>query len=159
MHYFLLPMVPLTIAGAIFFKKRIPAYGFAVVLVLIKMLMTRVSPIYFFMGLGLWAIVFIARKMNQLQEISLTRTVVIATAGVLIYALSSNLGVWLVGCTGERQYAFNFAGLFACYKTSLPYAGIHFLKAVPLTIVLVQGLQWLKRRNVSVNVQRLISKI
>lgn len=158
MHYFLLPIVPLTIAGAIFFKKRFAAYGCAVVLTLIKMLMTRASLVYFFMGLGLLALVFIARKINNPERISLVRVAITAAVGVFVYALASNFGVWVGACTpGERLYALNFVGFLECYKAALPYAGVHFLKAIPSTLVLVQALQWMKRWNVSLNLQRLIS--
>lgn len=159
MHYFLLPILPLTVVGAIFFKKRFLAYAFPVVLVLIKMLTTQVTPVYFFMALGLFAAVYMARKFNPASGISLRRVALVATAGVLFYALASNFGVWVMsGCVpGERLYEPNFSGLLACYRAALPYAGVHFLKAVPLTLVLVQAIQWLKQRNIALHSQRLIS--
>jgi len=58
----------------------------------------------------------------------------------------------------ERLYALNFSGLLACYKAALPYAGIHFLKAVPLTLILVQAIQWFKQLNVVLNLQRLTAR-
>lgn len=149
MHYFLLPLVPLTIVGAIFFKSRLTAYGFPVVLTLIKMYTTQVTPTYLFMGLGLLAVVFTARKINQ-GRLSLMKVTGTAALGVLFYALGSNFGVWFFGSCipeTERLYAFNFSGLLACYKVSLPYAGIHLLKAVPLTLVLVQVIDWIKQKN------------
>ncbi len=162
MHYFLLPILPLTIVGAIFFKKRLAAYGFPIFLVLIKMLMTEVSAVYFFMGIGLFATVFMTQKlMKETSAISLPRVAIAAAAGVAIYALASNFGVWVLGgCVAdhERLYALNFSGLLACYKAALPYAGIHFLKAVPLTLILVQAIQWFKQLNVVLNLQRLTAR-
>ncbi len=159
MHYFLLPLVPLTIAEAIFFKKRFPAYGFPVVLTLIKMLITKVSAVYFFTALALWAVVFLTRKLNNVSQLSLPRIGLTAALGVLVYSIISNFGVWIIsGCVpGDKLYAFNFSGLLACYKSGLAYAGIHFLKAVPLTLALVQILDWIKGWNVALNLQRLIS--
>ena len=158
MHYFLLPLVPLTIVGAIFFKNRLAAYGFPVVLTLIKMFMTQVTPMYLFMALGLLAVVFAARKINQ-GKLSLMKVAGTAALGVFFYALASNFGVWFLGsCVpeAERLYAFNFSGLLACYKASLPYAGIHLLKAVPLTLVLVQIIDWIRQKNFVLSLQRLL---
>lgn len=159
MHYFLLPLVPLTIAGGIFLKKRFLAYGFPVVLTLIKILMTKVSAVYFFTALALWTVVFLTRKLNQGPKLSLPRVGLTAALGVVVYSIVSNFGVWIIsGCVpGDRLYAFNLSGLLACYKGGLRYAGLHFLKAVPLTLVLVQVLDWMKRWNVALNLRRLIS--
>lgn len=159
MHYFLLPVLPLTIAGAIFFKKRFAAYAFPVLLILIKMLSTQATPTYLFMVLGLFAVVFMARKLNHPSALSWLRLTGTAVAGVFLYALASNFGVWFFGgCVpGDRIYAFNVSGLLACYKAGLPYAGVHFLKAVPSTLLLVQILQSMKQWKAAFNLQRLIS--
>jgi len=160
MHYFLLPMIPLTIAGAIFLKNRFAAYGFPVVLTSIKMFTTQVTPTYLFTALALLAIAFLTRKLNSSANISWVRVTGTAILGVFVYALVSNFGVWFFGgCEpgGERLYALNLSGLLACYKAGLPYAGVHFLKAVPSTLVLVQVVAWMKQWNVAQNVQRLLT--
>lgn len=159
MHYFLLPLIPLTIAGAIFFKSRIAAYGFPIVLTLIKIATTKVSLVYLFTALGLWAVVYLTRKLNSREKIFIPYVAMTAALGVLVYSLISNFGVWLIsGCVpGDKLYAFNVSGLLACYKAAIPHAGVHFLKAVPLTLVLVQVLDWARRWNVAVNLQRFIS--
>ena len=159
MHYFLLPLVPLTIIGAIFLKKRFAAYGFPVVLTLIKMYTTKISAVYFFTGLALWAVVFLTRKLNSRNTISLPRVAGTAVLSVVVYSLVSNFGIWMIGgcAAGDKLYAFNLSGLLACYQSGLRYAGLHLLKAVPLTLVLVQVLDWMRRWNVAFNMQRVIS--
>lgn len=159
MHYFLLPMLPLTLAGALFFKKRIAAYGFPVVLTLVKMLLTAATPTYFYSGLGLIAVVFLIRRVNRQDEISLVKVAGYTISGVILFELFSNFGVWVVGgCVpGERHYALNFSGLFACYKAALPYAGTHLVKAIPASLVLVQAFQWLKNQKIGFVWQRLFT--
>lgn len=149
MHYFLLPMIPLTILGAIFFKRGWVAYGFAVVLTLNKAVFTVVSPIYFFTALALAVVVHITRRYcHQAAEVpSFKKLALLSAVGVVLYSLISNFGVWILGgCTpgSEPIYAMTLEGLFQCYKAGLPYAGLHLVKAVPTTIVLVWAVGWLK---------------
>ncbi len=159
MHYFLLPMVPLTIAGALFFRKRFSAYSFPVLLTLIKVTMTRPSAVYFFTALALLTVVFLVRKMNNRSEVSWMKAAMMGLAGVFTYEVVSTLGIWMIGSCipGERAHGFSFSGLLSAYQSALPYAGFHFLKAVPSTILLVLALQGMKRLNVALNLQRLVS--
>ncbi len=159
MHYLTLPMVPLAIAGALFLNKRWAAYAVPMGLILIKILMTQPAMVYLFITLGLLVITALTRKLNSLSGISLPKVALTAALGVVVYALASGFGVWILGaCTGgERLYALNLSGLLASYKSGLAYTGFHLLKAVPTTLVLVQALEWLRQRNMALNLQRVIS--
>lgn len=160
MHYFLLPMIPLTIAGALFFRSRLAAYLFPLALTLLKMLNTKVSPLYVFTGLALLGVAALTRRIGKGETISIKSSALYAVLGVLVYEGMSNFGVWMIGgCVPgvDRLYALNPSGLLACYHAALPYAGLHFLKAVSGTVVIVQLLEWLGRWNVATHWQKLIS--
>ena len=68
-------------------------------------------------------------------------------AGEIIYEVIANFGVWvLAGCApGDSLYALNFQGLVQCYSAALPYSGYHFLRDIPVTILLVKAIELLSK--------------
>ena len=138
-----LPMVPLTVTGALFFRNKISAYGLPVVLVLIKILLSEPSWVWMFIGAGLFVSVALVQKLKTVWGASLQAAAGYAILSVVSYELFANLGVWFAGgaCTGgEALYASTFAGLIECYRASLPYSAIHFMRDVPMSILCVAGI-------------------
>lgn len=152
MFHFFIPYLPLSFAGAFFFKKKIWAYGFPVLLTLIQVLTTQPSLVYFFTGASLLLSVFLLRKARSVWGSSLWALVLYTACGIFLYELISNFGVWLIaGCVAEQPplYPYTLAGLVQCYRTALPYSLSHFLRDVPLTVLLIKGGGVLARLRVS----------
>ena len=143
----LLPVIPLSLVGALFFKRKSLAYGFPLFLTLVKMLLTtQPSPILFFTALSLLTGVFIARRLKEIWGGSLWALAGYAVLSVLVYEILSGFGVWMIGgCVSNNPplYPHTAAGLLHCYRATLPYAAYQFLRDIPLTLVLVEGLTWL----------------
>ncbi len=148
MHYFLLPLIPLTITGALFFKKDFMAYGLAIALTAIKMWTTWISPVYFFIAISLILLVCLIRRLHKTSKVSLVRAIVYTMIGVALFELITNFGVWLIGgrCLSmeSRLYTFTFSGLTQTYQAALPYALRHLAKAIPMTLFFVWGMERLK---------------
>ena len=53
---------------------------------------------------------------------------------------------------------FNLAGLAASYFAALPYAGVHLLKAVLLSLVLVPAAAWAASKKIGVSASAVLSK-
>lgn len=158
MLHFLLPMIPLTLLGAIFFKKRIVAYGFPVVLSLVKVLLTRPSPLFFVTVASLLLSVFLLRRIQDERRPSFLELTGYAASSVLIYELFSGFGVWLIGgCMPQNPplYAHTAAGLLQCYFKALPYAAYHFLRDIPLTVLLVEGLILVEKKAIGAKLRLL----
>lgn len=143
MFHTFFPLIPFTIAGALFFRKKLFAYGLPVVLTLIKMLTTQTSPVYLFIGAALLVSVFIVRKLQEKFGKSIFALAGYAAISVVFYELIANFGVWTLGsCTGgESMYAANFQGFVQCITASIPYSTYHFLRDIPVTIVLVKVIE------------------
>ncbi len=142
------PLIPLTLAGALFLKRKSLAYGFPVLLLLVKVLLTQFSVITFFTGAGLIFSVFLVRQIKNNWGISVWAVAGYASISVLIYELMSNLGVWIIGgCVPHNPptYAHTFAGLFQCYGASIPYALRHFFRDVPISVFLIVTISFLSR--------------
>lgn len=162
MHYFFLPLVPLTLAGALFFRKWSLAYAFPVILTLIKIAFTQPALIYGFTVLALALFVYLVRRTNQQSPPSMVAVLSFAAAGVLIYELVSNFGFWVLGACapGEaRYYPLSLAGLLACYRGALKYSALHFLKAVSCSVFLIPVLAWVGRWDIALSIRRLISGV
>lgn len=149
MNFFALPLIPLTLLSALYFRNRLAAYGFPLLLILVKMVMTEPSAVYFFMAAGLFFFTAWVRKIKNAGKISWKNSTLYSAVGVTIFELMANLGFWILGsCASEtRLYAFNLGGLFETFRTSLPYIGLHFPKAVLLSGVLVQSAEWLRAKS------------
>ena len=150
MHNLLLPLIPLTLAGAIFFKHRAAAYGLPVLLIAIKaFIVTSLSPIYLFLGAGLLVSVFAVRSLGLRKTSSLLELTGYAAGTVLIYQLFSGFGVWFLGgCVPQDPplYAHTAAGLAQCYAASLPGLVNTLLRDVPVTVLLVLAMRWVERK-------------
>ncbi len=160
MHYFFLPLVPLTLAGALFFKRRFAAYGFPVILTLIKLAFTKPALIYLFTALALGIFVSLVRGTRKQSGIPIFSVLFYAALGVFIYELVGNFGFWLLGScvpAEERYYPLSLAGLAACYQGAMKYTGLHFMKAVPSSLLLIPALAWIGRWDIAVSLRRLIS--
>ncbi|GEM_PF-1312145 len=143
MFHFFIPLIPFSLLGALFFKRRILAYGLPVFLTLIQVVSTERSPVFFFTGAGLVLGVALTRKLKGFWKDSFWALVGYAGLAVLVYEIVSNFGVWfLAGCLHETAplYPFTFVGLLQCYRSSLPYTALHFLKDVPLTVLVIKVL-------------------
>ena len=160
MHYFVLPLVPLTLAGGLFFKRRVAAYGFPVILTLIKLASTKPALIYLFTALALCVFVYLVRRTHKQSVSPMFSALFYAALGVLIYELVSNFGFWALGACvpgEERYYPLSLAGLIGCYRGALKYSVLHFLKAVPSSVLLIPVLAWIGRWDIAVSLRRLIS--
>ena len=149
LFHFFMPLIPLTLAAALFFRKSIFAYGFVILLSLITAFMTEPSVIYFFTTFGLLLSVYWVRKLKSSWGMNIGATAGYAAASVFIYELFSNFGVWFIGgCvpTNPPTYAHNFSGLLQCIQASLPYSAYHFLRDIPISVVLISGLSYVSKR-------------
>jgi len=148
MLHYLLPLIPLTLVGATFFKKRILAYGFPVFLALVKGMLARPSPLFFFTVASLLLSVFLMRRIQSAERPSFLQVTAYAAGAVFAYELISGFGVWVIGgCVPHHPplYPHTAAGLLQCYFKAWPYAAYHFLRDIPLTVLLVQGIAFLKK--------------
>ena len=142
MFHLLIPLVPLAIAGALFLKRKSLAYGCPIILTLLKMLLTQISFIFLFTGLSLFLTVFLTRRLKEFLGESLIAVAAYAFIGVAIFELVSNFGVWLVGgCLSSEGslYSLSFASLLECYREAFFYSASHFLRDVPLTVLVVKA--------------------
>ncbi|MBI4398971.1 MAG: hypothetical protein HY586_07570 [Candidatus Omnitrophica bacterium] len=152
MFHYILPIIPLTLAGALFFKRKSLAYGFPVVLVLIKGLLTSFYPLTFFITLGYLFAVFIARNLKKLLGAGAWASTIYAGIAVILFQLISNFGVWIYGgCDPAHpsMYAHTISDLAKCYRSALPYIGAHLLRDIPMTFFLVLGVSLLSKTRVS----------
>jgi hypothetical protein len=138
-----MPLIPLTLAAAYFSKRSWPAYLFAGLLVGLKMaLSSSFSPVYAFIAAGLFAVIFCARRIRPVGGTSVLGIAGTAFLSVVIYEIAANLGVWAIGgCvpSGEPPlYAMNAAGLAECFRASAPYSAVHFLREIPLSVLVVK---------------------
>lgn len=150
-HQFL-PIIPLTLAGAFFFRRKSLAYGFPILLILLKVLLTQPSPIFFFTGGSLLFGVYLLRNLKESWGNSLWALAGYAFIAVLAFEVFSNFGVWIIGgCVPNYppRYAHTFSGLVQCYHAALPYSAVHFLRDVPLTVLLIGVLSFLRKLDVS----------
>jgi len=148
MLHYLLPLIPLTLVGAVFSKKRILAYGFPVLLTLVKVMLTRPSPIFFFTVASLLFTVFLIRRIGSLERPSLLQVTAYGAGAVLVYELISGFGVWVIGgCVPHTPplYPHTAAGLLQCYFKAWPYAAYHFLRDIPMAVLFVQGVKTLEK--------------
>lgn len=156
MFHFFMPLVPLTLAGALFFKRKTLAYGLPILLVLTRALLTQPSLIEFFTVSSLLITVFAVRvcRPGQAaegrqdmpsravgagagQNLSVLKISGMAFLAILVYEVFSNFGVWaLGGCLPEQAplYAYSFSGLWECYQAALPYMAVHFIRDIPLCL-------------------------
>ena len=143
MFHTFIPLIPLTLAGALSFRRKILAYGCPILLTLSEVLSTKPSLVYFFTAASLLLAVFIARCLKNFWGRSLLALAGYASIAVFIYELLSNLGVWIIaGCVSDEPslYPYTLVGLLQCYRAALPYSAIHFLKDVPIAVLLVRVL-------------------
>lgn len=143
MFHTFMPLIPLALAAAYFSKKSWPAYLFAALLVGLKMALTSsFSPVYAFIAAGLFAAVYSARRLRSSGGTSVWGITGTAFLAVVIYEIAANLGVWAIGgcvAAGEPPlYAMNAAGLAECFRASAPYSAVHFLRDVPLSVLVVK---------------------
>ncbi len=145
MFHTFFPLIPFTIAGALFFKKKSFAYALPVVLTLIKMLTTQISAVYLFIAAALLVSVFAVRRLKETWGSSVFSLAGYAAISVVLYELIANFGVWaLAGCTtDDPMYAMNFRGLVQCYSAAISYSTYHFLRDIPVTIILVKVIELL----------------
>lgn len=149
MIHYLLPIVPLTVAGAFFFRSPILAYGFPVALVALKALFTVPDPVYLFCGLALLAGTFLIRRMKSAGGSSWGGFFLYSVTAVAAYEILSNLGVWIIGgCLAENAplYAANLSGLADCYRNALPFTTAAFLRDLPLAMLALKAASWLMKR-------------
>jgi len=136
------PLVPLALAGAILFRNRILAYGFPVAMILLKSLFTDFSIIHLFTLLPLFAAVFAVRKAMSLKKMSIGNLAVYAFSAIFVYELFASFGVWMMGnCLAgySSLYPHTLKGLADCYGASLPFMAIHFLRDIPLGVLMMLG--------------------
>ena len=136
MFHAFMPLIPLTLAGALFFKRKSLAYGLPILLVLTRALLTQPSLIEFFTVASLLITVFAVRAMKVAQP-SILKITGIAFLAILVYEIISNFGVWaLGGCLPGQAplYAYSFSGLWECYQAALPYVAVHFVRDIPLSL-------------------------
>lgn len=149
MFHTFIPLIPLSVAGAIFLKRRVFAYGLPVLLLLLKVALTQPSLIYVFMGAALLLAVFLVRKFRLQGGASLWTLAGVSFLAVLLFEGISNMGVWILGgnCTGEGAllYAYDVEGLVQCYRAALPYAASHLLRDMPLTVIAVSGIAFVRK--------------
>lgn len=148
MFHSFLPLVPLTVAGAVLLKKKNWALLVPVVLVLLKAASTSFYPFYLFTFLGLIAGVLAIQSIREKKGSSLLAVAGYAFIAVTLYELVSSMGLWILGgCTADegRLYAFTFSGLAEVLRSSFPYMMSHFLRDLPLSVIVVKSLEWILR--------------
>lgn len=156
MFHFFMPLVPLTLAGALFFKRRTLAYGLPILLVLTRALLTQPSLIEFFTVSSLLITVFAVRTM-KVSHPSVLKISGMAFLAILVYEIFSNFGVWaLGGCLPEQAplYAYSFSGLWECYQAALPYMAVHFIRDIPLCLGAVKLFELVARISPAVHEAR-----
>lgn len=150
MHNWLLPIIPLTLAGAIFFKRKSAAYGLPVLLIAIKaLIVSSLSPLYLFLGAGLVVSVFLVRFLGVQKTSSLLELTGYAAGMVLVYQLFSGFGVWFIGgCVPHNPplYPHTAAGLAQCYVKGLPSLVNILLRDVPIAVLLAVAMRWVERK-------------
>lgn len=149
MIHFFIPLIPLTLAGALCFKRKVLAYIFPMLLVLVRGLLTHFYWIDIFAVSALLISVYGARKFGPKQQnLSVLQIAGFAFSAIVVYELFSNFGVWaLGGCAGEETplYPYTVGGLWECSRAALPYAAVHFLRDVPLSVIAVKTFQLVAR--------------
>ncbi len=148
MIHFFIPLIPLTLAGALYFKRNHLAYGFPILLVLVRGLFTQLSWVEIFTISSLLLSVYGVRALKPAQSLPVWNIAGLAFFTILGYELFSNFGVWaLGGCTGEETplYPYSLAGLWQCYRAALPYAAVHFLRDIPLSVAVVKAFEFVAR--------------
>ncbi|MBI4549476.1 MAG: hypothetical protein HY714_00920 [Candidatus Omnitrophica bacterium] len=138
-----MPLIPLALAAAYFSKKNWPAYVFAALLVGLKMALTSsFSPVYAFIAAGLFAGIYAARRIRPLAGTSVAGIAGTALLAVVFYEIAANVGVWAIGgcvAAGEPPlYSMNVSGLAECFRASVPYSAVHFLRDIPLSVLVVK---------------------
>ena len=72
-----------------------------------------------------WGSVLLIGIISNIFKKNLGLRLIGAIAGVLIFFIFSNFGVW---CTG--LYGYNFEGLIICYSLALPFLGNTFVSTI-----------------------------
>ncbi len=148
MIHFFIPLIPLTLAGALYFKRKTLAYSFPVLLMLVRGLLTQLYLIDIFMACALLLSVYGVRTLKSEQKLSIWQIAGFAFLAILAYEFLSSFGVWVLGgCSGEETplYPYSLAGLWQCYRTALPYAAVHFLRDIPLSVAVVKAFEFVAR--------------
>jgi len=143
------PLVPLALAGGILFRNRILAYGVPVAMIVCKSFFTDFSIIHLFTLLPLLAAVFGIRKALALKKTSVAHLAGYAVAAILGYEIFSSFGVWLMGnCLAGYSaiYPHTLKGLIDGYAASLPFTAIHFLRDVPLGVLMMSGALFFRKK-------------
>ena len=148
LFHFFMPLVPLALVAALFFRNSIFAYASVILLCAIKAVMTEFSPLYLFTTFALLLSVYLVRKLKSSWGMNIGAVAGYAAASVFIYELASNFGVWFMGgCvpTNNPEYAHNFSGFIQCVQASLPYSAYHFLRDIPISVILIAGLSYVSK--------------
>lgn len=142
------PLIPLTLAGAVLFRKKTLAYGFPLLMVATKALFTDISVIHFFTLIPLFLAVYGIRKANPDGQTSMIRLAGYAFGAILTYEVISTSGVWLMGnCLAgySSLYAHTLSDFLRCFGDSLPFTAIHLLRDIPLGVLMIKGAFAVKR--------------
>jgi len=136
------PLIPLTLAGAVLFRRKILAYGFPLLMVVAKALFTDISVIHLFTLMPLLLAVYGIRRTNPDGQTSMIRLAGYGFGAILTYEIVATSGVWLMGnCLAgySSLYAHTLSDLLRCFRDSLPFTAIHLLRDIPLGVLMIKG--------------------